>query len=108
MRSNAVTLVLMALCLAAPSWAETYTADSSNYRNRLSQLGPGDTLLLAPGIYNDPNTTPGLPFFNVHGETGAPIVISGSDSTDRPVFHGRSTHNTVRFDDASHITIRHI
>ena len=32
----------------------------------------------------------------------------GAEGESRPVFQGRSTHNTVRFDNASYIEIRHI
>ncbi|MDP2004467.1 MAG: right-handed parallel beta-helix repeat-containing protein [Rubrivivax sp.] len=80
----------------------------------MSQLKPGDTLLLAPGNYgvdaqgNDTGSVPGLPLFNVNGTAAAPIVISGPASGARPVLLGRDTHNTIRLSNASHVVIRRI
>jgi hypothetical protein len=106
--TQAAIALLTTLVSAGPMSAATFLADSSTYKTPLSQLSPGDTLLLAPGIYNDLNTSPGLPFFGVHGQPGAPIVICGADTLHPPVFYGRSTHNTIRFDDASYVTIRYV
>ncbi len=88
--------------------AEVFIANPSNYLTLLRNLAPGDTLMLEPGIYDDSNDVPGLPFFNMNGEPDKPIVISGAETGNRPVFLGRSTHNTVRFDNASYIEIRNI
>jgi len=89
-------------------------ADPSNYLTKLATLKAGDTLLLAPGNYgidsqgNDTGNPPGLPIFGLHGTAGAPIVITGPDSGPRPVLMGRSTHNTIRLSDASHVVIRRL
>ena len=89
-------------------------ATPSDYLGKLSQLAPGDTLLLAPGNYgvdaagNDTASVPGLPIFNLNGTPGAPITISGPVSGPMPVLFGRSTHNTVRLSNASHIVIRRL
>lgn len=74
----------------------------------------GDTLLLAPGNYGvntggaDTGEVPGLPIFNLNGTAAAPIVITGPASGPLPVLMGRSTHNTVRFSDASHVVVRRL
>jgi len=83
-------------------------ADPSNYLSRLRGLRAGDTLQLSAGSYDDPNDVPGLPVFNLNGTSTQPIVITGPTSGPRAVILGRSTHNTVRFSDASHVIIRHV
>ena len=100
--------VLLMGMQAAPTEARQLSGNPSNYLDLVRSLQPGDTLVLEPGIYNDPNDAPGLPFFGVRGEPGNPIIVMGAEGQPRPVFQGRSTHNTVRFDDASYIEIRHI
>ena len=83
-------------------------ADSSNYLSKLSTLQPGDTLLLASGTYNNPNTVPGLPIFNINGTQSKPITIMGPNSGSRPVFIGHSGYNTIRFSNASYVIVKNI
>ena len=70
--------------------------------------------MLAAGNYGitaggaDTSSVPGLPIFNLSGTVGAPITITGPASGAMPVLMGRSTHNTVRFSNASHIVIRRV
>lgn len=85
-----------------------YQANPGNYLSLLSSLRPGDTLVLAAGTYDDPNNPPGLPLFNLNGTAAQPIVITGPQSGAPAVFIGRSTHNTVRLANASHLVIRNI
>ena len=97
-----------------PASATIINAGPSDYLSKLAALKPGDTLLLAPGNYgvdaqgSDTATPPGLPVFNLNGSAAAPIVISGPAAGPRPVLLGRSTHNTIRFANASHIVIRRL
>jgi len=88
--------------------AHLYIGNPNNYLSLLRNLVPGDTLLLEPGNYDNLNDVPGLPFINIHGEDANPIVVSGTNPEKRPLFLGRSTHNTVRFSNASYIEIRNI
>jgi len=81
-------------------------ANPSNYLTLLRSLRAGDTLVLAPGNYDHPSDVPGLPLFGLHGTPAQPIVITGPDSGAPAVLLGRSTHNTVRLADASHIVLR--
>jgi hypothetical protein len=77
-------------------------------------LKAGDTLLLAAGNYGvttggaDTGSVPGLPIFGLNGTASAPITITGPASGPMPVLMGRSTHNTVRLSDASHIVVRRL
>jgi hypothetical protein len=99
---------------AAPPAGNVINATPSDYLGKLSQLKAGDTLLLAPGNYgvdasgNDTSSVPGLPIFNLNGTAAAPITITGPASGPMPVLLGRSTHNTVRLANASHIVIRRL
>ncbi|GAB4466285.1 MAG: hypothetical protein OHK0044_05960 [Burkholderiaceae bacterium] len=84
------------------------SAGPADYLAKLRTLQPGDTLLLAPGTYDNPNDVPGLPIFNLNGTPSQPITITGPDSGPRPLFIGRSTHNTIRFANASHVIVRNL
>lgn len=83
-------------------------ATPADYLGLVRSLQPGDTLILAPGDYNDPADVPGLPFFGIQGTVQAPITVMGHPALGRPVLLGRSSHNTIRFSNASHITLRHL
>jgi hypothetical protein len=89
-------------------------ADPSNYLSKLAALKAGETLQLAAGNYgvdsagNDTGNPPGLPIFGLNGSAAAPIVITGPASGPMPVFFGRSTHNTIRLANASHVVVRRV
>jgi len=101
--------VLFALLLiTANSAAATITASLSDYRAKLQLLAPGDVLLLEAGIYDDSNGYPGLSIYDLNGEPGNPIIITGSDSEPHPVFLGSAGSNTVRIANSSYVVIRNI
>lgn len=83
-------------------------ANPSNYLAALTLLQAGDTLMLDPGIYDDPKGVPGLPIFHMHGAPGRPIVITGPERGAHAILRARASHNTIRFDDASYIVIRNL
>jgi hypothetical protein len=83
-----------------------HQANPSNYLTLLRGLRAGDTLVLAAGEYDNLSDVPGLPLFGLHGTPTQPIVITGPESGAPAVLLGRSTHNTVRLSDASHIVLR--
>ena len=84
------------------------SAGPADYLAKLRTLQPGDTLVLAPGTYDNPNDVPGLPLFDLNGTPSQPITITGPDSGPRPVLLGRSTHNTIRLANASYLIIRNL
>ena len=98
----------------APVPGTAINANPTNYLSLLSQLKPGDTLLLAPGNYGvnargeDTDEVPGLPIFNLNGTAAAPITIMGAEGAPLPVLLGRSTHNTVRVADSSYVVLRNL
>ena len=65
-----IATVLFVGCAAGAQ--SMHRASPDNYRRLLEVLRPGDTLMLAAGIYRD-----GLPVRNLSGELGRPITISG-------------------------------
>jgi hypothetical protein len=83
-------------------------ADPSNYLALLRTLKPGDTLVLAPGTYDDPARPSGLAVFDLHGTPEAPITITGPESGPQPLLVGRAGQNTVRIANASHVVIRNL
>jgi hypothetical protein len=107
-RYSAILFFLLIFTSQAAGAQNIISATPADYLGKLRNLRAGDTLLLEPGTYDDPSDAPGLPFFNIHGEPDKPIVVTGPDSGPRPVILGRSTHNTVRFDNASYIVVKNI
>ena len=85
-----------------------YQANPANYLTMLRGLRAGDTLVLAAGNYDNPSDVPGLPLFDLNGTPSQPIVITGPETGAPAVLLGRSTHNTVRLSNASHIVIRNL
>ena len=83
-------------------------ATPSDYLSKVRALTAGDTLVLAAGTYDDPNDAPGLPIFNLNGTASAPIVITGAGDAGQTVLLGRSTHNTIRFSNSSHVIVRNL
>ncbi|MCW5626407.1 MAG: right-handed parallel beta-helix repeat-containing protein [Burkholderiales bacterium] len=93
-----ITLVCM-LWIGTAAAAES-RATPETYRDTLSQLKPGDTLLLAPGEY-----LRGLP---VHGLVGRPdaVIDIRSENPVRPaIFLARAGANTVSIVDSAHVRI---
>ncbi len=83
-------------------------ANPSNYLARLKRLRPGNTLLLEAGIYDNSNDVPGLPIFDLNGEPGKPIVITGPETGPFPVFRARPDYNTIRFARSSYVIVSHL
>ena len=88
--------------------ARTLHGNPSDYLSMVKMLRAGDTLDLAPGVYDDATQVPGLPLFDLHGEPDRPIIIAGPNEGPRPVFRAREDYNTIRLKDASYITLRNL
>ena len=100
---SALCLYGLLLVLPFSCFAALYQANPSNYRALISGLKPGDTLMLAAGIYPD-----GLPLSNLQGASSAEILISGPTSGSPAVFTGRACCNTVQIKDSSYIRIQYL
>lgn len=109
--THGVGFVLAACGTANATHGDTpavYRGNSGNYLKLLARLKAGDTLVLDSGIYDDPDGVPGLPIFDLNGDPTRPITITGPETGTRPVFLGRSTHNTIRFRNSSYVVVRNI
>jgi hypothetical protein len=67
-----IVFLLLLLCISILQAASIITAYADNYREFLSRLEPGDTLLLQPGVYKK-----GLPVHQLQGNKDKPITIMG-------------------------------
>jgi hypothetical protein len=100
-RCVGLMIASLALCMSDPVAAESYIATANNYRTHLKQLQPGDTLVLAPGLYRE-----GLPLHGLEGKPGQPIIIEGDASGVGTVFVARPGANTVSIKNAAHLVVR--
>jgi hypothetical protein len=94
--------ICLAFSMPSAARADLVDANPSNYRARLTSLAPGDTMRLAPGVYNE-----SLPLSGVNGAAERPIVIEGPVNQSA-IFQGQSCCNTVQFNDSSYITVRNL
>jgi len=95
-------MLVLVLCLIQPcAIADTIQANPQNYRQLLKTLQAGDSLLLAPGLYQN-----GLPVHQLLGRSGQVITIAAVDPQQPPVFQARRGHNTVSIIDSAYVTIR--
>lgn len=85
-------------------YSEVIQGNPTNYRELLSKLSAGDTLLLETGIYRN-----GLPIHSLSGNPGHLIVIKGQRENKKiSVFLGRSGHNTISIVNSCHIKIENL
>ena len=95
----AVTVTGLALVQACA--AATFRAGPENYLPILGKLQPGDTLMLAPGLYSN-----GLPVHRMAGAPGRPIVIRGPRAQPRARFLARRGAHTVSIINSAWVEIR--
>ena len=99
-----LTLLLTVALSAAPVHAQrTLHATPDTDRQHLPRLEAGDTLVLAPGVYDE-----GLPLRGLAGRAEAPIVITGPETGPPAVLVGRDGRITVSLIDIAHVTLRHL
>ncbi len=83
--------------------AENYYATPSDYQGYLSKLLPGDSLILASGVYSGR-----LRLIDVRGTAEAPIVITGTRDGGEAVFPGNACCNTVSLTRCAYLTISYL
>jgi hypothetical protein len=76
--------------------------DPSNYRARLRNLKPGETLTLAAGTYTR------LPLVDLNGTPNAWITITGPNSGPPAVIAGEEEHDTVEILNSSYVAIENL
>jgi hypothetical protein len=100
---RAAVLALALLLVRSVARAETLDAGPSNYRTVVQQLGPGDTMQLAPGDYTD-----GFPLSGLFGTENAWITIRGPESGPPARILGRACCNTVEIESATYLAIENL
>ncbi len=98
--AKAATGMVRARAQPEPSARDIF-GSPDNYLSLLRQLGPGDTLALAPGVYRDT-----LPLHGMLGEPGRPITIRGPSGDEPARFLGRNGRNTVSLKDSAYLEVR--
>jgi len=99
--SRMVVLLIFLFPMAVP--AESFVAGPDGYRERLGDLGPGDTLVLRPGTYRR-----GLPLHGLEGAPGEPITVRGPREGEPARILGRRGHNVVSLVDVGHVRIANL
>ncbi|ANM32368.1 hypothetical protein ABI59_19525 [Acidobacteria bacterium Mor1] len=87
--------------LSTPGFAAVIQADPSDYKSKIDDLQPGDTLQLAPGTYVR------MTLRNVNGTAQNRIVIEGP-ADGSAIIEGESCCNTVQFYSCSFLTVRNL
>ena len=98
-------LMLCLLLSAGAAWsrgAEIRVTDSPQLRAALTQLTPGTTLRLEPGVYEG-----GMYLADVTGTPEAPAVIQGAEPNDPPIFRG-SGGQALHLADCSYVVLRNL
>jgi hypothetical protein len=95
-------LLAAALVSLAAGEAAAVDADPATYEAVLPTLQPGDTLVLAPGMY-----TGNLDITGLNGTPEAPITITGPDDKSA-VFVGQGCCNTVEITGSSHVVVKNL
>ena len=80
--------------------AGVWNAEPRTYLSLVSRLRPGDTLLLAAGVYRD-----GLPLHGLHGHPDGWITIRGPATGPPARFVARAGVHTVTFRNASYLVL---
>lgn len=95
-----VFAAISAMCIALPGHSAELRAGPSEYGEIVKALRPGDTLVLAPGIYKR-----GLDIHGLSGTAVAPIAIVGARGTARSVFVAQPGRNTISIADSAFVRI---
>lgn len=93
--------IAVAWGLVGAAAATDFYADPATYRSYLTQLQPGDRLLLKPGDY-----LRGLPLRDISGTAARPILIAAAQPKLPPRWVARAGTNTVSLVNVRHLVLR--
>lgn len=97
----AAALVLWSAFGAAAAAQILSVATHAELNNALRQAQPGTTIAVAPGLYSG-----GFALKDLHGTPEAPIVITGSDPGNPPIFTG--TGEGAKLSSCSYVKLSHL
>lgn len=95
------TLLLITAFSAIASSQTLAVSTYAELKKALAQVGPGITIEVAPGIYEG-----GISLNDVHGTVEAPIIITGADPANPPVF--TSTGEGAKLSRCSYVKLSHL
>jgi hypothetical protein len=104
LRAGCVAVLATAFAATAAQ-ARTIQANPGNVKTLLTTLQPGDTLVLAPGIY------PHLDLYNLNGTPNAWITVTGAESpegTGAAVISFNACCNTVEIKNSSYLALKNV
>ena len=100
--ARTVLAVVILLARGVPVLAgDIMVRDANELRDQLRRAQPGVTIKLAPGNYGN-----GIWIENVNGTKDEPIVITGADDGNQPLFAGGK--EAMHFADCNYITLRSV
>ncbi len=102
MKLTTIFVVVLGVLVPGVADAAVIDADPSNYRALLGTLGPGDTMVLAPGSYAR------LTLSGLRGEPGGWIVITGPTTGEPAIITSESCCNTVQLYDSAYVAVENL
>jgi len=94
-------VVFLAVLGAPVPGGEIAAGDAGELRNALRRVQPGDTITLAAGKYGN-----GLWISKISGTKKKPIIITGSDRRNLPLFSGGT--EALHLSDCNYVVLRNI
>ena len=99
---KAAMVVVFFMAWAGPVLGADITVrDAKKLRDELRRVRPGDTITLAPGNYGN-----GIWIEKVNGTKKKPIIITGADERNPPVFAGGN--EAIHLVDCNYVVLRNI
>lgn len=96
--------IVLSLCSTPMAFSAPRTLSVSNYaelKKALAEVGPGVTVEVAPGMYEG-----GIYLNDVHGTAEEPIVITGADPANPPVFTSKG--EGAKLSRCSYVKLSHL
>ncbi|MDP6635742.1 MAG: right-handed parallel beta-helix repeat-containing protein [Phycisphaerae bacterium] len=97
----AVAVVILTARAGTVLGGDTAVRNAKELRNELRRVRPGDTITLAPGNYGN-----GIWIAKVNGTKKKPIIITGADDRNRPVFSGGA--EAIHLSDCNYVVLRNM
>ncbi|MCO6046662.1 right-handed parallel beta-helix repeat-containing protein [Aeoliella sp. ICT_H6.2] len=97
---SALTAVFLLISGGQAFGGDIIVRNTGDLRHELRRAQPGTTITLAPGEYD------GISLEGINGTQEHPIVITGADPADPPLFKGGK--QAIHLSNCNYVTLRHI